>query len=401
MLISKPRQPQSMSLAEMVQSGLIPKVRELDLICKKCVDTGLEGLLFEDEQGELICPQHGPAGMFVSRIINEATPQFRGRYEYELTRRKQMNNQLMVQPQAPIQLAPDELHELMLQMFLSPAGIKKIIVRDSSGNISKEATQRLRRQAAMELAYLFIENDCDARKGEAYVFPTYDDGDKDKPDSKKSATGYTVGTGYKYHHRKAEDLGFQTIGRIDFAFGQDRLLTPDEMAARGVRMEETTCPKCDGKGKYSFYSRAEKKTIEIDPCYKCKGKGVLPPERVMGVEISLNILSLAKLSREAGLEYHPIKAVGYISMDTDTAWRGSDLYERALKRAKVACLRQYAPMRSYTGLAIGYSEGPGDIDLEAASDEYIEAAFTPMSGTPSPEVPEETEPQPEGEVESA
>lgn len=393
MLISKPRPPQSMSLAEMVQSGLIPKVKERDLVCKKCVDQGLEGLIFEDEQGELICPKHGPVGMFVSRIINEATPQFRGRYEYELTRRKPMNNQLMTtQDNTQVrQLDQNQMIELMTQMFMSPAGIKNLVVRNGQGKPMVAETQKLRRQAALELAYLYLENDCDARKREAYIFPVYDENDKSKPKDEKSCVGFQVATGYNYHHRKAEDFGLQTVGRVDFTWGEPRALSETELKARGVRTEDTVCPDCEGTGKW--------KKKEGRECFKCNSSGTLKAERVLAVEASLYVLSQAKLAKEAGIPYTPYKYVAMVSLDSDTAWKGSDLFEKAYKRARVGCLRQYAPMRSHGGLVIGYSETPEDLDMEAMSDEYIDVAYTRVEATPSPE--ETKEPQPEGEVESA
>ena len=100
------------------------------------------------------------------------------------------------------------------------------------------------------------------------------------------------------------------------------------------------------------------------------------------------VLSQAKLAKEAGIPYVPYKYVGVVSLDSDTAWRGSDIFEKAYKRARVGCLRQYAPMRSHGGLVVGYSETPEDFDVEAASDEYIETTYTKVDATPSSEIEE-------------
>lgn len=352
----KPTLP--MSTAEQVATGQIPADPERDFVCKLCVDKALEGLVFILEK-QYYCPIHGPIEQTVKRVVNEMTPKFRGRYEQEVIHRMSKNNALgtvtdIVTAAASLGIEPKKLKELSYDMYYAASGCARL------------PTKEMKLAASLALVWMFVDFDCDARRKECGIFPTND------PNNKDIITGWSIWTGYPFHDRIATDFSIKTTGGIDFYFGEPHVLDDDEKEMHGILTREIVCPKCRGEKTITFYDKKEKQEV-TKKCWVCYGDGMQKPERILAVQASLYVVSVAKKAQEAGIPYTPIRRVATVSLDNDTAWKSGTPFEKAFKRARVACLRAYCQIRARGGVPIVY----GETDL---SDEKGVVVFDPEAG---------------------
>lgn len=334
MLNHKKLKPDTLSLAQKVKYGIDVGViiGAEDYICAKCHNEDLEGNIYE-LSGEWYCPRHGQIARLktgeryaLPKFILENDPKYRGRYEYQLIRRIYgMNNKLAVTDQAQVD------------------GLANSIV--TSLAVIKDLPENMREPAAKVLSSLYFEYGIDARRGECGIFPI-----KNKDNQ---ITGYSIWTGEAAYWRFAHQ---QAPG--NFNFDPPRVLTTDEIMAEGLDI----CPgACGGSGKTKKWNNNNRRYEEVQ-CYKCNGKGTLPVENIVAVEVTLVNIAKAKEMHAIGRSYHPQKRIGVYIKGEDTVWNTGNAIAKARKRAEVACLkREFPAMGVYHGAAIEVADHGGQI----------------------------------------
>lgn len=339
-------------MVDQMQAGTLETDPVLDYVCKKCVDAGLVGLLANHE-GEAYCLIHGNIELFVPRWTTHYEPKFRGQYESELIRRFNMSND-----QEPPKEKEEEKREPYVRRVVSDKEIseKEVLklARDiflSVAGIRNLPDDEMKEAAAMALSHMFYEYGADARLQECGIFPLTK---WNKRRQENDIVGWGIWTGYKFHWRLAQDISYRMQGRQDFYFGEDELLDDSAKTAYSADL----CIKCRGTGKYGDEGK----------CFECNGQGRHDLDKVIAVRANLFIISSAEAARSAGIVYYPIKCVSTFIIGKDDHWKTGTPFEKATKRAQVACLRRAYPIRNKENVPMALLEEGNIIMSEQIDD---------------------------------